>query len=141
MCTTIKERKMTKPKSIKNNKLTVIYGINNCDTVKKSLKWLNENNIDHKFYDFKKQPLTKELLTCFVELKDWSSLLNKRSTTYRNLSDDIKNNLTNEIAFKQVLAQPTLLKRPLLLTQSNTNEPRQQLYLGFRADIYQNIFQ
>jgi len=122
-----------------------LYGINNCDTVKKSLKWLTTNNIDHKFYDFKKQPLTKELLARFVQLNDWSTLLNKRSTTYRNLSDDIKNNLTDEVAFEQVLAQPTLLKRPLLLIkskeQSNSIEPSQQLHLGFKADIYQNIFQ
>lgn len=130
-----------------------LYGINNCDTVKKSLKWLIANHIDHNFYDFKKQPLTKALLTRFVRLNDWSTLLNKRSTTYRNLSDDIKNNLTDEVAFEQVLAQPTLLKRPLLLVQStkqskeqsksqvNSTEPSQQLYLGFKADIYQNIFQ
>ncbi len=118
-----------------------LYGINNCDTVKKSLKWLTTNNIDHKFYDFKKQALTKELLTLFVQLNDWDTLLNKRSTTYRNLSDDIKNNLTNEVAFEQVLTQPTLLKRPLLLIQSNESESSMQLYLGFKADIYQNIFQ
>ena len=120
-----------------------LYGINNCDTVKKSLKWLNDNNIEHKFYDFKKHPLSKELLTCFVQLNGWSTLLNKRSTTYRNLSDNIKKNLTDDIAFEQVLAQPTLLKRPLLLVQSitKTNEPSQQLTLGFKADIYQKIFQ
>jgi len=85
-------------------KLT-LYGINNCDTVKKALKWLTTNNIAHQFYDFKKQPLTEALLTKFVELNDWSTLLNKRSTTYRNLSDDIKNNLTDEVAFEQVIAQ------------------------------------
>jgi len=122
-------------------KKITLYGINNCDTVKKSLKWLTTNNIEHTFYDFKKQPLTKELLALFVKLNDWNTLLNKRSTTYRNLSDEIKNNLTDEIAFKQVLAQPTLLKRPLLLIQSNSGNSRQQLYLGFKADIYQNIFQ
>tara|TARA_R110001583_G_scaffold46761_10_gene146563 strand:- start:2221 stop:2619 length:399 start_codon:yes stop_codon:yes gene_type:complete len=126
-----------------------LYGINNCDTVKKSLKWLIANHIDHNFYDFKKQPLTKALLTRFVLLNDWSTLLNKRSTTYRNLSDEIKSNLTDEVAFEQVLAQPTLLKRPLLLVQSteqskeqvNSTEPNQQLYIGFKADIYQSIFQ
>jgi arsenate reductase len=122
-------------------KKITLYGINNCDTVKKSLKWLNNNNIEHLFYDFKKQPLTKEILAHLVQLNDWSTLLNKRSTTYRNLSDDIKNNLTDEIAFEQVLAQPTLLKRPLLLIQSNESESSQQLYLGFKADAYQNIFQ
>lgn len=122
-----------------------LYGINNCDTVKKAIKWLVAHNIAHEFYDFKKQPLTKELLTRFVQLNDWSTLLNKRSTTYRNLSDDIKNNLTDEIAFEQVLAQPTLLKRPLLIIQSSeksdANAATQTLYLGFKADIYQHIFQ
>jgi arsenate reductase len=117
-----------------------IYGINNCDTVKKSLKWLIANNIDHTFYDFKKQPLTKELLSTFVQLNDWSTLLNKRSTTFRNLSDDIKNNLTDDVIFEQVLAQPTLLKRPLLI-QSDQDGGNQKLHLGFKADIYQNIFQ
>jgi len=118
-----------------------LYGINNCDTVKKALKWLVANNIDHNFYDFKKQPLTKELLTRFVQLNDWSTLLNKRSTTYKNLSDEIKNNLTDEIAFEQALAQPTLLKRPLLLLQAGSDVSSLQLHLGFKVEIYQNIFQ
>lgn len=118
-----------------------LYGINNCDSTLKALKWLVINNIDHKFYDFKKQLLTKELLSSFVQLNDWSTLLNKRSTTYKNLSDDIKNNLTDDVAFEQVLLQPTLLKRPLLLIQSNEEEKNTQLHLGFKADIYQDIFQ
>ena len=115
-----------------------VYGINNCDTVKKSLKWLNNNEIKYSFYDFKKQPLTSELLTQFVALSDWNLLLNKRSTTYRNLSDDIKNNLTDDVAFEQVLIQPTLLKRPLLLIKPAKGEST--LYLGFKDDIYHNIF-
>mgnify|MGYP005994690583 CR=1 FL=1 len=122
-------------------KKTTLYGINNCDTVKKAQKWLTANNIDFDFFDFKKRPLTNELLTQFVELNDWSTLLNKRSTTYRNLSDDIKNNLTNEIAFEQVMAQPTLLKRPLLIIDTETSENIQQLHLGFKAEQYQDIFQ
>lgn len=121
-------------------KTITLYGINNCDTVKKALKWLIANNIEHQFYDFKKQPLTKELLTNFVQLSPWNTLLNKRSTTYKNLSEDIKNNLTDEIAFAQALAQPTLLKRPLLLLSSSDNK-NPQLHLGFKTDIYQTIFQ
>lgn len=122
-------------------KAITVYGINNCDTVKKSLKWLAEHNIKHNFYDFKKQPLTKELLTLFVQLNDWSTLLNKRSTTFRNLSDDIKSNLTDEIAFKLALEQPTLLKRPLLLMPSDSDEKESQLHLGFKAEAYQSIFE
>ncbi len=117
-----------------------LYGINNCDTVKKALKWLTTNDVEHQFYDFKKQPLTKELLTKFVQLNDWSTLLNKRSTTFRNLNDEVKNNLTDAIAFEQALAQPTLLKRPLLLIESSNDKPNEQLHLGFKTDTYQTIF-
>jgi Spx/MgsR family transcriptional regulator len=122
-------------------KTITLYGINNCDTVKKAQKWLTANSINYVFFDFKKQPLTHELLTQFVELNDWSTLLNKRSTTFRNLSDEIKNNLTDEIAFEQVLAQPTLLKRPLLLIETDTSQNTQQLHLGFKAESYQEILQ
>ena len=122
-------------------KTITLYGINNCDTVKKSQKWLSANNINYVFYNFKKQPLTSELLTHFVKLNGWSTLLNKRSTTFRNLSDEIKNNLTDEIVFEQVLAQPTLLKRPLLLIETDTSSSIPQLHLGFKAESYQEIFQ
>lgn len=117
----------------------VLYGINNCDTVKKSLKWLKSNDIEFSFYDFKKQTLTKELLSSFLQLSNWTALLNKRSTTYRNLSDDIKNNLTDDVIFEQVLAQPTLLKRPLLLVKQSENT-ESQLHLGFKEALYNNIF-
>ncbi|RHW77299.1 arsenate reductase [Colwellia sp. RSH04] len=113
--------------------MITLYGINNCDTVKKAIKWLKQENINHEFFDFKKQELTPELLTGFVEKSDWSALLNKRSTTFRNLPEDIKNNLTNEALFTCVLEQPTLLKRPLLLHDG-------QLTLGFKPELYQEIF-
>ena len=113
--------------------MITLYGIKNCDTVKKATKWLEANNVDHQLYDFKKQPLTPELLTEFVQQSDWSLLLNKRSTTFRNLPDDIKNNLTDEVMFAAVLEQPTLLKRPLLPLNGELN-------LGFKAAQYQNLF-
>ncbi len=113
--------------------MTTIYGINNCDKVKKALAWLKEHHHSVSFYDFKKQPLTTALLTEFVSLSSWDALLNKRSTTYRNLPQDIKDNLTGDVAFKAVLAQPTLLKRPLL-------HHKGQLYLGFKEKDYQELF-
>ena len=122
-------------------KTITLYGINNCDTVKKAQKWLAANGINYVFFDFKKQSLTCELLAQFVELNDWSTLLNMRSTTYRNLSCEIKNNLTNAVAFEQVLAQPTLLKRPLLLIETDDSQCVPQLHLGFKAENYQAIFQ
>lgn len=113
--------------------MITLYGINNCDTVKKAQKWLAKENIKVEFFDFKKQTLTTELLEQFVQLSSWDKLINKRSTTYRNLSDSIKNNLTDEIAFATVLASPTLLKRPLLIHD-------QQLHLGFKDAQYQEVF-
>lgn len=116
--------------------MITLFGINNCDTVKKAQKWLKEQNVDYTFYDFKKQPLTTELLTHFVALSDWTLLLNKRSTTFRQLPDEIKNNLTDDVMFTAVLAQPTLLKRPLLLID---NPPQETLHLGFKAPQYQTL--
>jgi len=113
--------------------MSIIYGINNCDTVKKAQKWLANNQINIEFFDFKKQTLTAEILKQFVNLAPWEQLINKRSTTYRNLSDDIKNNLHGEIAFNAVMASPTLLKRPLLIHNGN-------LHLGFKVVQYQEIF-
>lgn len=113
--------------------MITIYGIKNCDTVKKASKWLEANDIAYQLYDFKKQALTKELLTSFVSQSDWKLLLNKRSTTFRNLPEDIKNNLTDEVMYNAVLEQPTLLKRPLLPLNG-------ELHLGFKPDQYQAIF-
>jgi len=110
--------------------MTTIYGIKNCDTVKKSLKWLEKNNIEFNFHDFKKDGLSPGLLTSFVEKSSWDVLLNKRSTTFRNLPSDIKNNLTEEVMFKAVLEQPTLLKRPILINASTT-------CVGFKENEYQ----
>jgi Spx/MgsR family transcriptional regulator len=117
--------------------MTTIYGINNCDTVKKALKWLDKNNINYEFVDFKKQPLTAELLQHFVNNSHWQLLLNKRSTTFRNLPDEIKQDLSDENLFKAVLAQPTLLKRPLLQLEGQLEG---QLHLGFKDPQYQALF-
>ena len=119
--------------------LPIIYGINNCDTVKKALKWLDAADISYQFYDFKKQAISEELIQQFSSLSDWNQLINKRSTTYRNLPDEVKDNLSNDVATEQVLLQPTLLKRPLLLI--NDNKQTLQLHLGFKPQAYQAIFE
>lgn len=113
--------------------MTIIYGINNCDTVKKTQKWLAANNVDHTFHDFRKDGFSDTLLTQFFELIDWNELLNKRSTTFRNLDESIKTNLTKENIFKAMLEQPTLIKRPVLIKDG-------KLTVGFKADNYQAIF-
>ncbi len=114
--------------------MTTLYGIKNCDTVKKARKWLDEQNITYQFHDFKTQGLSSELLTSLVEQSDWQVMLNKRSTTFRNLPDNIKNNLTEQVIFDAVIEQPTLLKRPLLRIE-------EQLHVGFKVAQYHELFE
>ena len=113
--------------------MTIMYGIKNCDTVKKAQKWLTANNVEYSFHDFKTDGLTKSLLEAFVAQSDWSLLLNKRSTTFRNLPDDVKDNLTPDVIFKAILAQPTLLKRPVIIHKNTLN-------VGFKAPLYEELF-
>lgn len=119
--------------------MTIIYGINNCDTVKKALRWLHEHQIAFQFHDYKKQGLTANLLNEFVRLSEWPLLLNKKSTTFRQLPPAIKalalsNQLDDDVAFAHCIKQPTLLKRPILIKDN-------QLHLGFSPALYQELFQ
>jgi arsenate reductase len=110
--------------------MTILYGIKNCDSVKKAKKWLEQENISYQFHDFRSDGLSPALLQEFITSADLTSLLNKRSTTFRNLADDIKNNLTDEVMVEIILAQPTLIKRPLL-------KHNQAFLVGFKDSQYQ----
>lgn len=113
--------------------MTILYGIKNCDSVKKAKKWLEQENIPYQFHDFKTDGLSAELLQEFISASDLTSLLNKRSTTFRNLSDEIKNNLSDEVIKENILSQPTLVKRPLL-------KHDQAFLVGFKDSQYQAVF-
>jgi len=110
--------------------MTILYGIKNCDSVKKAKKWLEQQNIPYEFHDYRSDGLSPQLLSEFLSYTDLTLLLNKRSTTFRNLSDEIKNNLTDEVITEVILAQPTLIKRPLLKHQET-------LLIGFKDSQYQ----
>lgn len=113
--------------------MTILYGIKNCDSVKKAKKWLEQENIPYQFHDFRTDGLSAELLQEFISASDLTTLLNKRSTTFRNLSDEIKNNLSDEVMREIILAQPTLIKRPLL-------KHDKAFLVGFKDSQYQEIF-
>lgn len=110
--------------------MTILYGIKNCDSVKKAKKWLEQENIPYQFHDFRSDGLSPELLQEFISFADLTLLLNKRSTSFRNLTDEIKNNLTDDVMVEIILAQPTLIKRPLLMHN-------QALLVGFKDSQYQ----
>ncbi|MFD2166904.1 ArsC family reductase [Thalassotalea euphylliae] len=111
--------------------MTIIYGIPNCDTVKKARKWLDAENIDYTFHDFRKDGLTEAQLDGFIAQTSWETLLNKRSTSFRNLPDNIKNNLTESTAKAAMLSEPTLIKRPVLVSGEST-------LVGFKASEYES---
>ena len=97
-------------KSRMNNTVT-IYGIKNCDTVKKALKFLLSQSISHEFIDYRESPISKHLFDEIQDAVGLEILINKRSTTYRALSDTEKKNINYELVSKH----PTLIKRPVLL--------------------------
>lgn len=109
--------------------MTTLYGISNCNTVKKAKDWLQENNIEFQFHDYRKQGLTAELLESFESVLGWEKLLNKQSTSWRKLTDDQKVNISKQTALQFMLETPTLIKRPVL----DTGE---KMIIGFKADNY-----
>lgn len=110
----------------------VMYGIKNCDTIKKARKWLEENNVVYEFFDYKKEGVSAELADTFVKDLGWESLINKRGTTWRNLPEEIKNNVDETIAKQLMIENPSIIKRPLLDTGTKK-------VLGFKAEEYQAL--
>jgi arsenate reductase len=94
---------------------TTIYGIPNCDTVKKARTWLQDHGIDFTFHDFKKQGLTPELVTAWLQDLDWTTLVNRKGTTWRNLPDDRKATIVDaDSALALMLENPSVIKRPVV---------------------------
>ncbi|NKF50570.1 ArsC family reductase [Shewanella sp. WXL01] len=108
----------------------ILYGIKNCDTVKKARKWLEQNEHAFEFHDFRQDGLTEQQVENWAKLIGWETLFNKRSTSYRALADDVKASLNEASAIKLMTEQPTLIKRPVL-------ERDNQIINGFKADSYQ----
>lgn len=111
-----------------------LYGIPNCDTVKKARKWLEANNINYHFHDYRKDGVDPKWLTERCDEHGWESVLNRRGTTWRQLPDDLKADIDANKAVKLLQANPAMIKRPLLGPLSNGNN---RYLLGFKADLYQ----
>jgi Spx/MgsR family transcriptional regulator len=110
-----------------------LFGIPNCDTIKKTKKWLEQNNIDYTFHDYRKDGISTEMVSDFCQQLDWQQVLNKRGTTYRQLDDATKESLTAESVIALLVEHPAMIKRPILQKDN-------ELYLGFKAEQYQSIF-
>ena len=108
----------------------VVYGIRNCDTVKRAVAWLNERGVSYEFYDFKKQGVTEELLERWALKLGWETLINKRGTTWKKQAEELRNSVTTpEAAFKLLKDNPSMIRRPVL-------EDEDILIFGFDEKVY-----
>ena len=110
-----------------------MYGIPNCDTIKKAKKWLEAEGVEYNFHDYRKQGIDKVLVETFCQQLGWENVLNKRGTTYRQLTQEQKESLNEANAIELLVEQPAMIKRPILVSGA-------EYHLGFKADQYATIF-
>ena len=113
--------------------MITLYGIENCDTVKKARRWLELHSVDYSFHDFREQGLDATRLAGWLEELGWETVVNRRSTTWKQLDGIARETMNAQSAAAAILQQPTLIKRPLLDTGSS-------LHVGFSAEQYRELF-
>src|ERR1700761_2149854 len=108
---------------------SIIYGIKNCDTMKKARGWLDSHGVTYEFHDYKTEGAPKDKLKAWTGEVGWETLLNRAGTTFRKLPDADKDGLNERKALALMLAQPSMIKRPVL-------DLGNQVLAGFRPEIY-----
>ena len=111
---------------------TIIYGIRNCDTMKKARTWLESHGVAHDFHDYKVAGIEPAKLAAWSKRVGWEVLLNRAGTTFRKLPDKAKQNLDEAKAIELMLAQPSMIKRPVL-------ERGKALIVGFSPEKYSEL--
>lgn len=110
-----------------------IYGIKNCDTMKKAFTWLGEHGEAYDFHDYKKQGVTEEKLEEWCAKAGWEKVLNRAGTTFKKLSDEDKQDLDQTKAIALMASQPSMIKRPVV-------EKDGRIEIGFKPDAYAAFF-
>ncbi|ABD07864.1 conserved hypothetical protein [Rhodopseudomonas palustris HaA2] len=111
----------------------IIFGIKNCDTMKKARAWLDGHGVAYAFHDYKAAGIDKAHLARWIKQVGWEALLNRAGTTFRKLPEADKAELTEAKAMALMLAQPSMIKRPVLQTDTT-------LLVGFRPESYAEAF-
>lgn len=107
----------------------MIYGIKNCDTMKKARAWLDGHGVTYSFHDYKSEGIDRSRVEGWIKKVGWGVLLNRGGTTFRKLSDEDREGLTERKAVSLMLTQPSMIKRPVL-------EIGSELIVGFKPDVY-----
>lgn len=111
----------------------VVYGIRNCDTIKKSRAWLDAHGVAHGFHDYKTQGVTPEQLQRWCKALGWEKVLNRAGTTFRKLPQADRENLDEQKAIALMLAQPSMIKRPVVETGA-------RVHAGFSDGDFAKLF-
>ncbi len=113
--------------------MLTVYGIPNCDTVKKTLEWLKTNGLLYEFYDYKKQGISANKLSEWLKSYEWTKLVNRAGTTWKKLTDEEKAAINNnQTAVELMIAKPSIIKRPLIEQDGKT------IALGF-DEVMKNL--
>lgn len=116
------------------NKSTItVFGIKNCNTMKKAFSYLDEHQLAYQFHDYKKQGIDKSHLQAWCNEHGWEKVINRAGLTFKKLPDDQKLDLTEAKAIALMIAQPSMIKRPVIELGNKT-------LLGFKAEEYDQIF-
>jgi len=115
------------------SKTITIYGIKNCDTMKKARAWLDDHGVAYTFHDYKTQGIDRPRLEGWARDASWETLLNRAGTTFRKLSDADKADLDKRKAIGLMLAHPSVIKRPVLDVGGH-------LLVGFKPELYAEAF-
>jgi arsenate reductase (glutaredoxin) len=113
--------------------MIIIYGIPNCDTVKKARTWLDNNNLPYTFHDYKKAGVDHGKLLAWCDSKGWEIILNRAGTTFKKLPDSDKSDLTQEKAIALMETAPSMIKRPVV-------EYSGGLLVGFKQPEWETAF-
>ena len=113
--------------------MTTLYGIRNCDTIRKARRWLDEHGVEYRFHDLRTDGLDEKTLQAWEKRLGWERLLNRRGTTWRRLPEAEREGIDRTRALQIMLDNPAIIKRPLLAVG-------RQLHLGFSADTYRDLF-
>ena len=113
--------------------MIALYGIPNCDTMKKARVWLTEHGVDYAFHDYKKAGIDEKMLRAWVAELGWQALLNTRGMMWRKVPQEVRDSIGEESAIALMLETPSIIKRPVLDTGS-------QRHVGFKPDQYEQIF-
>ena len=115
--------------------MLTMYGIKNCDTIKKARRWLEAHQIDYRFHDYRADGLDRAQLDTFIAELGWQALLNTRGTTWRKLDESLRNSIDNaDAAAALMIEMPAIIKRPLLCA------PGKPMLLGFSESSYTLFF-